>query len=225
MKPRLNRPLAWIQPKADPQLIELIERHGITLNARKNSILAHEGDPPNKIFLLCSGLCRHTFSQINDSTITFSLILPQRVIGDISVLASHDFFLRFETIQPSTLKYIPKSLLLRELKKDNEFIFRLAANITNKHHSYLEGMLCNTTLSCEERLFTLFNVLAQEEGNLVENGFIRLPIRLSQDLMSEVVSSSRVSINRAIRRWFNEGHLYKKNAELWVSADFILKKC
>lgn len=225
MRDRLNRPLPWVQPKADYQLISLIQQHGMTINVGKNSILAHEGEPPNKVFLVCSGLCRHTFSQINDSTTTFSLILPQRAIGDISVLASHDFFLRFETIQASTLKYIPKSLLLRELKNDNDFIFRLAANITNKHHSYLEGMLCNTTLSCEERLFLLLNALAQEDDNVVENGFIRLPIKLSQDIMSEVVSSSRVSINRAIRRWYTEGVLYKKNSELWVNADFILKKC
>lgn len=225
MQNKLSRPFAWIQPKADPQLIALIEQHGLTMNIKKNSILAHEGEPPNKVFLLCSGLCRHTFSQINESTITISLVLPQRVIGDISILASHDFFLRFEAIQASSLKYIPKSLLMRELEKDRDFLFKLAANITNKHHSYLEGMLCNATLSCEERLFTLFNVLAQEEGNVIENGFIQLPIKLSQDIMSEIVSSSRVSINRAIRRWFVEGVLHKKNSKLWISSNFILKKC
>lgn len=225
MRQLLNRPLAWVQPKADPYLISLIQQHGLTMNVKKHGIIAHEGIPPNKVYLLCSGLCRHTFSQINEDTITISLILPDRVIGDISILASHDFFLRFEAIQNSTLKYIPKSLLLRELQQDQNFLFRLAANITNKHHAYLEGMLCNATLSCEERLFTLFNALASEEGNIVDNGFIRLPIKLSQDIMSEILSSSRVSINRAIRRWFTDGVLYKKNSELWISSDFVLKKC
>lgn len=221
-KDELMRSPAWIQPKVPVRMAALFEG-GKTVKLKKDTPIANEGDLPDKIFYLTEGLCSHTFAQFDDKSTTISLILPGRAIGDIFAVLDRGIFLRFDVLRDSVFKTITKAYFLEELRKDVDFTLEVMKYFADKQHSFMEGMICNSTLSTKERLTILLANLVKDNPE-PENGFIKIPYKMSQELLAEVAGSSRVTVNRIMQEWFAKNLMYRKDKFLWISENFF-KNC
>lgn len=217
----LLRSPAWIQPKVPEGMVELFKKHGNTLKLKKNNIIAHEGDALNTVYYVENGLCKYTFSQLAEEAITLCLILPGRTIGDIFAVIETDLFFRFETVQDSVLKTIPRSIFMQELRSNNDFALTMMTYFANKQHSHVEGMICNATLPANQKLAILLINIAKDNPAADKDGYIKLPYKLTQDILAEVTTVSRVTVNRTLSEWFDEGILKKKNGFLYLSDKFL----
>lgn len=220
MRKMLRSP-AWVQPRVPDEMADLF-KNAKTIKLKKHTILANQGDDLYMVYYLESGMCWQTFSPVEHHTATVNLILPGRCMGDIFAVLKRDLYFNFETLQDSVLKAIPKNIYLEKLEKGGRFTLDMLHHVADKESSYVEGMLYNSILQVEERLTILLVNIAKDNPSRIEDGYIMLPYKLTQDILADIIHASRATVNKIIQDWF-ANNILKKNIFLYLSKDFFNK--
>jgi CRP/FNR family transcriptional regulator, cyclic AMP receptor protein len=175
-----------------------------------------EGQPGGALFLALSGFFKAVTSASTDGKeMLLSIMGPGEVFGELSVLDGQPRSASIVALQASELASIERESLLELLKTSP----RLAVGLIE----VLAQRLRNLTKRCEtissqdvpRRLAQVLITLANKHGK-TDGRAVRIPVRLSQQDLGNMVGATRESVNKQLRQWTQTGILKHESGEVVI---------
>ncbi len=210
----------WIHPDESPEIKGIYARYGHSHLIRKGEIVKSAYDT-NRLFYLKKGLCAYYINFNVGKPRVLSLIVPGRVMGDITCITGERVNVTTRAMRDSELLVIPPQVLLQEMRVDVSHALLVTRSIIGKQESHLEGMIANFTLQPDERLRVFIKVLLLTYRRQVDEGWNEIPLTLSQEEYGEITHVTRVTVSRIFSRWRKNGWMSQQGRHLQVHSDLF----
>ncbi len=207
--------LPYIPPREPALICRWIVTHGTIRHLAKGEVLKYGGEE-NRLFLVLDGLCAYYIAgELTGQPSIMSLLPPARTVGDITATAHTACNVQSRAVTPAMVMVCSPSSYREMLEEQPELMQLKLVHAIQKEESTLEGMVANFTLPPEQRLKILFKALALEAKAEAESdtqnsqGFTRLPFRLSDEVIGQVVNLKRPTVSRITNDWRRAGLMRK----------------
>ncbi len=205
----------WVHPEEHPRIQAIYREHGRPLRVRHGEVIKHGGES-NRLFFLTKGLCAYYVATETARPTVLSLIIPGRVMGDITCVSGERVNVVTRALKDSELLTVPPTTLLQAMSLDPRMAVLAARSLIAKEESHLEGMVANFTLEPAARLKALLKVLILSYRAAVTPGWNVVPLLLSNKHYGSIVNLTRVSVSRLFSRWIDEGLVRKHTRQIEV---------
>lgn len=212
----------WIHPE-EPQIIrDIFYKYGKEQHLKKGTELMH-GGPCGEVTLLVKGLGLYLFTDSNMKEHVMSLIIPNRVMGDIDGACCNVANVCVPLVMDSTVLTLSYEAWHREVFENNEVLKVFTNNVVRKQESHIEALLACFTLDVADRLRSFFQALIKSYYPVNYDDWNPVPvIGLNTVLLAKIVSASRTSVSLTLTEWTNKG-LIRKDGSQFVIHGHLLK--
>lgn len=205
----------WIHPEEPQEIRDIFIHKGKFTKFRSGTKLLH-GGPSGQITLITKGICLYRFEDWQDRTHIFSLIVPNRVAGDIDAACCNVANVDAIAMCSCEGYVLPYDVWHREIYSDLHLLQQFTANVIKKQECHIEALLACFTMEIDMRLRSFFRAFIQAYAPLKTDDWNKIPIRLSTTLIAEIISASRTSVSLILSKWSREGLLCKKGNALYI---------
>ena len=165
---------------------------------QRNEVIFSQGDPAGNVFYIQKGIVKLSVNSDTGKTAVPTVFGPGTFVGIWCLAGQPRRMARVTAVSATTLRVTPKDEMLRLLRSDRHFSeyfinLMLARNI--RATQQVVDLLCDDT---EKRLIRALLFLAQF-GVKNENDEVKLS-GVSQELLGEMIGTSRTHVNGAMRR-------------------------
>ncbi len=195
-----NALFARVDPESIADLLEI----GRTTEVPAGHVLFHKGDEPDRFFVLVTGSARASAPSHDGRDLVVRLLTAGEIFGEIGVLDGMARTADVTTTEACELLVFERNRFNRYLLDHPEVALELARLLARRLRHTTELLSDNAFLGVPARLAKVLLSLARSGGdpNDVEQ---RIEIELSQQELGEMVGTSRVSINKQLREWEEQG--------------------
>lgn len=170
----------------------------------RGASLFQKGDAGSSMMAVLAGRVRVSSVSAEGKEITLNVINPGEVFGEIALLDGKPRSADCSAIEETTLLVLERRHFLPFLRRNEDLYLRLLAVLCEK--------LRRTSMALEElalfdlpaRLARVLLKLASDYGRQGAKG-IRIDVKMSQRDLSNLVASSRESVNKQLRVWRDDG--------------------
>jgi len=170
----------------------------------RGASLFQKGDAGSSMMAVLTGRVRVSSVSAEGKEITLNVIDPGEVFGEIALLDGKPRSADCSAIEETTLLVLERRHFLPFLRRNEDLYLRLLAVLCEK--------LRRTSMALEElalfdlpaRLARVLLKLAADYGRPVGKD-IRIGVKMSQRELSNLVASSRESVNKQLRVWRDDG--------------------
>ncbi|HTX06609.1 MAG TPA: Crp/Fnr family transcriptional regulator [Steroidobacteraceae bacterium] len=170
----------------------------------RGASLFQKGDAGSSMMAVLSGRVRASSVSAEGKEITLNVINPGEVFGELALLDGKPRSADCSAIEETTLLVLERRHFLPFLRRNEDLYLRLLAVLCEK--------LRRTSMALEElalfdlpaRLARVLLKLAADYGRPVGKD-IRIGVKMSQRELSNLVASSRESVNKQLRVWRDDG--------------------
>lgn len=170
----------------------------------RGAVLCQKGDPGSSMMAVLTGRVRVSSVSAEGKEITLNVINPGEVFGEIALLDGKPRSADCSAIEETTLLVLERRYFLPFLRRNEDLYLRLLAVLCEK--------LRRTSMALEElalfdlpaRLARVLLKLASDYGRQCGKG-VRIDMKMSQRDLSNLVASSRESVNKQLRVWRDDG--------------------
>jgi CRP-like cAMP-binding protein len=188
--------------------------------ARSASVLAYGAQPQELLLILKGTLAMGEHAQDGARRI-LCLAPPGEVMALICVLHGHPFFLDLLAHEPACLLHIPQENLWDVLIRDPRLISSLLDQILRRMGTIMVRDFGESPCQCLERVLWR---LVLTHGKPTDQG-VRLDVRLSQDDLAMLMSCSRQTVNKEVRRLVEQGVIAKSyNAITIINREWLAQQ-
>ena len=189
-----------MQPAELDEILELASERRV----RRGQTIFQKGDNSSSLMAVLRGRVRVSSVSGEGKEVTLNVINPGQVFGEIALLDGEPRSADCTAIDDTLLLVLERRHFLPFLRHNPELLLRLLA--------VLCGRLRRTSTALEEialfdlpiRLARVLLKLAEDYGRPGESG-MRIDLKLSQRDLSNLVASSRESVNKQLRAWRESG--------------------
>ena len=210
----------WIHREEFLEIQTIYEKYGTWVSIKKGDIIKNSFEK-NQLFFLKKGLCAYYINFYMDKPRVLSLIVPGRVMGDITCITKDRVNVTVRAMRDSELLVMNPQRLLDEVCLNKDTIVLLMQSVIQKQESHLEGMIANFLLSPEERLKAFLKVLLLTYQNTIHEGWNSVPLVFSHEEFGEIVNITRVSVSRIFARWREDEMIMNQGRSLQVHASLF----
>jgi len=187
-----------------PDELEEVLRLSSERRVPRGASLFQKGDAGSSMMAVLSGRVRVSSVSAEGKEITLNVINPGEVFGEIALLDGKPRSADCSAIEETTLLVLERRHFLPFLRRNEDLYLRLLAVLCEK--------LRRTSMALEElalfdlpaRLARVLLKLAADYGRPVGQD-IRIGVKMSQRELSNLVASSRESVNKQLRVWRDDG--------------------
>lgn len=212
--------LPYILPAEDQAVAAIFEKFGVIRKIKKGIILK-DGGESNKLYMLKNGLCSYMINYYLEKPRVLALILPDRAMGDITCISGEKVNVTTVAMRPSEVLVIPPETLKNEMSKDFDVSMKVTKKIIAKQECHLEGMIANFTATHEKRLAIFYKALILSFGNITDNEYQKLPLKLSNEEIGAIIHGTRVTVNRIHLKWTLEGDYKKDGKDIFITKRIL----
>ena len=189
-----------MQPAELDEILKLASERRV----RRGQTIFQKGDNSSSLMAVLRGRVRVSSVSGEGKEVTLNVINPGQVFGEIALLDGEPRSADCTAIEDTLLLVLERRHFLPFLQHNPELMLRLLA--------VLCGKLRRTSTALEEialfdlpiRLAHVLLKLAADYGRPGESG-MRIDLKLSQRDLSNLVASSRESVNKQLRAWRESG--------------------
>lgn len=189
-----------MQPAELDEILKLASERRL----RRGQTIFQKGDNGSSLMAVLRGRVRVSSVSGEGKEVTLNVINPGQVFGEIALLDGEPRSADCTAIDDTLLLVLERRHFLPFLQHNPELMLRLLA--------VLCGRLRRTSTALEEialfdlpiRLARVLLKLAEDYGRPGEGG-MRIDLKLSQRDLSNLVASSRESVNKQLRAWRESG--------------------
>lgn len=210
----------WIPPEADPEIREVFYARGKRVDLKKGQELRH-GAPGGDITLLLAGLGIYRLWDYEGKEHLFSIILPNRVMGDIDALCQNPANMCASIVKSGAGIVLPYKIWYEAITERLDLFERVVRSGLTKQQCHIEALLSCFTLAVDKRLSSFFYALIKAYYKPKPDGWNPLPIQITTVLLAKAVSASRTSVSLALSRWQAEGLLKKDGRFLSIHGKLL----
>ena len=172
---------------------------GRSVTLAKGSVLFHEGDPGDRVFILCDGKVKLSCGSSGGKTLNLKIALAGDVLGLSGVISNAPFEVTAETLEPVSLKQIYRTDFIPFLERHGEASMHAAKALSEEYKS---------AFSDARRLALSSSVSGRVAGLLLDwarsascgSGQMRFNMVLTHEDLASFTGTSRETITRALSK-------------------------
>lgn len=174
--------------------VRALAAHGAVRRYRKGSILIHEGDTGDTVFILLSGRVKVYCTDANDKEITFGLFGPGEYFGEMA-LDGGPRSASVITQQACVCAVVSRASLLAFITQRPEFALELLAKVIQRLRMATRDARSLAFIDVYGRLTQCLQDLAVPQAD----GTRRIPDRITHQEIASRVGCSREMVSRILK--------------------------
>ena len=178
--------------------------------------VVQQGDPGGELFVIVLGHLKVTSAGADGRDIALNIMGPGEVVGEVSLLDGEPRSATAVAIDACELLAIRREPFMHFLESSPKTSIELLRILTFRLRRLTERSDDVAFLRVGGRLAKRIADLVEKYGKKQVDGSTRLPFKLSQQEIGELVSATRESANKQIKVWEQEGLLSQQNGHLIV---------
>lgn len=206
----------WIYPKDPTEIREFYQKHGTLVHYKKGTVIKMRGES-QRLFYLVDGLCMYYANYVENNPISFSLILPERTMGDVTCITKQQVNVTTIVIRDADILVVPPHILLEVMQHNAKLAIKVCRHMLAKQESSLEAVITNITCEPAVRLKILLKSILLESHDEITDGWYALPLTLTHEEYGQIINVTRVTISRILAQWQDSGLIYRENKAIIVS--------
>ncbi|HMA48913.1 MAG TPA: Crp/Fnr family transcriptional regulator [Magnetospirillaceae bacterium] len=189
---------------ASADLLSNLAARASMVTLAPNESLFMKGDPGDRLYVVVSGLIRIGAMSPEGKEVSYGVLGPGEVLGEIAVLDGRHRSADAKAIEPSQLLALERSDVLSFLSSHPDQALHLLKLLCDRIRRADELLDDIVFLSLPSRLAKHLLTLEQIVGTPVEKKAAP-EIRLSQQVLGEHLGISRESVNKVLSKWEEAG--------------------
>jgi CRP-like cAMP-binding protein len=187
-----------------PEELDEVLRLSSERRVPRGTSLVQKGDPGSSMMAVLAGRVRVSAVSADGKEITIRYINPGEVFGEIALLDGKPRSADCGAIEDTTLLVLERRHFLPFLRRNEDLSLRLIAVLCEKLRQTSTALEELALFDLPTRLARLLLKLASDYGRQCGKG-IRIDLKMSQRDLSNLVASSRESVNKQLRIWRDDG--------------------
>jgi len=164
----------------------------------------YQGDPGHAVYIIESGQVRIYVHGEEGQEVSVVIYGPGDLFGEMSLLDQKPRSATAAVMEDSVLLAMSADDFYRHLRQSHQLALNLMLALSTRLRQANEAVESLATLDVNRRLIKKLLQLAERQGTPTEQG-IRLRGRLTQEGLASFISTSRESVNRALRALARKG--------------------
>jgi CRP/FNR family cyclic AMP-dependent transcriptional regulator len=208
-RPALAAPLH--PPEADPfaavaePSLRALAEHGVIRRYRRGTIVIHEGDAGDTLFVVLSGRLR-VYSSADagprEREVTFNVHGPGECVGEMS-LDGGARSASVVTLEPTLCSVVTRATLRQQIARDPDLALLLIARVIRRARLATESARGMATLDVYGRLVRRLDALAVDE----RDGVRQIPERTTHSRLASEIGCSREMVSRLMKDLAQGGYV------------------
>ena len=197
------------------------ELNAIASLAQRKRYAAHEdivrqADPGGELFVIISGHLKAVSAGADGRDNALGVMGPGEVCGEVSLLDGGPRSATMTSLDRCELLIIRRDPFLRILEGSPRISIELLKVLTRRLRKLTGRSEDIAFLRVGGRLAKRVAELAEAYGEKLPDGSARLPFKLSQQEIGDLVNATRESANKQIKQWEDEGLVAQDSGHLVV---------
>jgi CRP/FNR family transcriptional regulator, cyclic AMP receptor protein len=201
----------------DPRSLAEIRSLARRRSFKPQEVVFRQGDVGDGLYLIATGFLKVTISGPTGTTTTLSLMGPNEMFGELSLLDGGPRSATVTAVTRAELLSIDREPFLQVFKSRPSVAIALVEVVARRLRRLSEKSDDVSGLPVASRLAKQLLLLAESHAFRVAPTRVRLAIRLSQRELGELVGTSRESVNKHLGRWKQRRILDEDNGFLVVT--------
>ncbi len=176
----------------------------VSKRAGPKEVLFFKGDPATHLYVIVSGKVKVSAPSEDGKEITFAILGPGELIGEIGVLKEGQHTATVTALEPTELAAIDRQDVRPLLHQYPAFGLRLITMLCDRLRQTSEIAEDISFLTLPVRLAKKLSALARTYGVPTTNG-VKIGLPLCQQELANLVGTTRESINKQLALWHTEG--------------------
>jgi CRP/FNR family transcriptional regulator len=192
--------------RVDPQrqegweLLGLLHKAGaVTVERRYASgeVIFEEGSPDNALYILTEGVVKLSRSYSESKEATLMLLGPWETFGELAFGRTAYQYARAEAVTACRLRKVPRVFVERAVRTNPEVALKVVDLLRLELVRHREMARCLRPHKAEAKLANLLPILVRRFGG-EEEGRLVIRLRLTQEELARMISSTRESVSHAL---------------------------
>ncbi len=209
-----------LSPDELDQLLSYARVHHLTLG----QVLFEKGAAGDKLFVILSGRMKIGVITIEGKEVVFNILGRGEVFGKIALLDGKSRTADANAMTDCDLLSIDRSDFLPFLGSNPQVAARIIAGLCKRVRGISQNLEDGMTLDLPRLIARKLLVLTDAYGRPVEDGGLRIDIRLSQKDLAAMTGISRESVNKHLKVWQDAGWISVKRATVTVRDRAMLER-
>lgn len=112
---------------------------------------------------------------------SFSLVLPERTMGDITCITQQQVNVTTIVIRDADVLVVPPDILLDAMRQDAELAIKICRHVVAKQENSLEAVITNPRCEPAQRLNILLKSMLLEGSMEPKAGWYTVPLTLTHE--------------------------------------------
>lgn len=200
--PKVERPSS--------QLLHILESEGVCKqHVSKNTVLFHEGDENNEIFIQEKGYVQVT-KMDGEGNIKLLALGHDQVFGMSGFFKRGEYPATVTTLTECTLFRLDRGVAQRLMERNPIVVHYFLEAMDEFVSFYITNLIHQSYASLEMRLAGLVLDMAEEIGEQKTDGELQIPLAISCEALGNFLGSSRETVSRLFGKWKENGWFSKK---------------
>lgn len=169
----------------------------------------HIGDPGGALYLIEEGRVRIYYPSRDGQDVTLAILGPHDFFGELALFDDSARSASAVTLEATFVYTLHRDEFLRHLRSNPDLAVQMLSTLARRLRNVNEQLSDLFFLDLPGRLARKLLQLADAHGVATADG-VRIDLALTQTDLAEMTGSTRVSINKALRRFREAG---------WVTID------
>jgi CRP-like cAMP-binding protein len=186
--------------KEGRELLSLLHEATVVMVERpyaRGEVIFGEGDPGNALYVLTEGAVKLSRGYAEGKEATLMLLGPWEVFGELTFGCRAYQYARAEALTACRVRKVPKVFVERPVKKHLEVALKVVDVLRLELERHREMAGCLRPHKAEAKLAHLLPILARRFGG-EEEGRLVIRLRLTQEELARMISSTRESVTHAL---------------------------
>jgi CRP-like cAMP-binding protein len=175
-----------------------------------------EGDAGGALFFVLTGYLKALSAGADGNEVLLSVMGPGEVFGELSVLDGQPRSASVVALEASELAVVEREPLLALLRQSATLALGLIEVLTQRLRNLSKRCENISSLDIPARLAEVLLSLAERHGQ-PSGADVRIPVRLSQQELGNMVGATRESVNKQLRNWTQTGILRQEEGRVVIS--------
>lgn len=175
----------------------------------------YQGDPGHAAYIIKSGQVRIYVHGEDGQEISVIIYGPGDLFGEMSLLDRQPRSATAVAMEDSRLLVISEDDLYRHLRQSHQLALNLMLALSTRLRETTQEVESLATLDVNRRLIKKLLYLAKRQGTSTEEG-IHIQGHLTQQALASLISTSRESVNRALRALGRKGLINVRHGHIVI---------
>ncbi len=199
----------------EPELASIAEL-AVRKRWRARATVVRLSDPGGQLFVIVQGHLKAVSGDAEGHDTALAIMGPGEVFGEISLLDGRPRSATVVTLEECELLMLDREPFLRFLQKSPKTAIELLRVLTGRVRSLTARSEDLAFLRVGNRLAKRLADLAERHGQKGANADLRIPFKLSQQEIGDLVGATRESANKQIKAWEQAGLLSQEGGRLVI---------